>query len=300
MSASIVEGPVRGHAEAIAEDRATSRVVDGVRAERPITPPCIDLLGIRVDSTSYADAADRVVRWALVGESRSVVLAAVNNVMEAHDDRSYRDVMRRADLVAPDGMPLVWALRLFGTRSKRVAGADLTPTILNRAAPNGIPVGFLGGTPRVLERMRAWAETRFPGLEVAFASSPPFRPLSEEEEAALVADITASGARVVFVGLGCPKQERWMDSVRGRLPAVTVGVGAAFDFLSGSKRRAPKVMQRLGIEWVFRLVSEPKRLWRRYTRHNPRFIALFAAQLVRRRRGVPASAGTGPDGMEPT
>lgn len=291
--AAVAGAPV---AEPISEDRRGARSVDGLRAERPIPPPHVDLLGMRVDSTSYADAADRVVRWALAGESRSVVLATVNNVMEAHDDRSYRDVMRRADLVAPDGMPLVWALRLFGAaQSQRVAGADLTPAILNRAAPNGIPVGFVGGTPQVLERMRVWAETRFPGLEVAFASSPPFRPLSQEEDAGLVADITASGARIVFVGLGCPKQEVWMGRVRGRLPAVTIGVGAAFDFLSGSKPRAPKIMQRLGFEWVFRLVSEPKRLWRRYARHNPRFIALFAAQLVHRLAVARASARTRSD-----
>jgi N-acetylglucosaminyldiphosphoundecaprenol N-acetyl-beta-D-mannosaminyltransferase len=125
----------------------------------------------------------------------------------------------------------------------------------------------------------------FPGLDVAFASSPPFRPLSEEEEEQVVADIAASGARIVFVGLGCPKQELWMDRVHGRLPAVTVGVGAAFDFLSGSKRRAPRFMQQAGLEWAFRLGLEPRRLWRRYARHNPRFVALFIAQLLRMRAG---------------
>jgi N-acetylglucosaminyldiphosphoundecaprenol N-acetyl-beta-D-mannosaminyltransferase len=255
--------------------------------------PSVDLLGLRIDSTSYADAADRIVQWARAGESRSVVLCSVNNVMEAHDDRSYRDVMRRADLVAPDGMPLVWALRSFGApRSRRVAGTELTLTILDRVAPNRVPIGFLGGTPQVLERMREWVETRFPGTEVAFAASPPFRPLSPEEEARIVSDITASGARIVFVGLGCPKQEVWMDRVRGGLPAVTVGVGAAFDFLSGGKRRAPKIMQRLGLEWAFRLASEPRRLWRRYARHNPRFMVLFAAQLLHRRADRAAFSGT--------
>ena len=213
-------------------------------------------------------------------------MATVNNVMEGYDDPDYLAAMRRADLITADGMPLVWALRLFGAPvARRVAGSELTPAILRRAAPNGIPVGFFGGTPEVLVRLRGWAEATFAGLDVAFVSSPPFRPLSEEEEEQVVADIAASGARIVFVGLGCPKQELWMDRVHGRLPAVTVGVGAAFDFLSGSKRRAPRFIQQAGLEWAFRLGSEPRRLWRRYARHNPRFVALFIAQLLRMRPG---------------
>lgn len=259
-----------------------------------------NVLGMRVDATSYADAVDRIAAWALAAESRTVVVASVNNVMQSHDDPSFRAVMRRADLVTPDGMPLVWALRLLGEeRATRVAGADLTPAILRRAAAEGIRVGFYGGTPQVLERLRRWAEIRFPALEVAFASSPPFRPPTEDEAARTEAEIAASGARIVFVGLGCPKQELWMDGMRGHLPAVTVGVGAAFDFLSGSKRRAPRILQRLGLEWLFRLASEPRRLWRRYARHNPRFVALLAAQIARDRFGR-TPRHVGPTRKEPT
>jgi N-acetylglucosaminyldiphosphoundecaprenol N-acetyl-beta-D-mannosaminyltransferase len=218
----------------------------------------------------------------------------VNNVMEGHDDHQYLDVMRRADLVTADGMPLVWALGLLGASvAERVAGAELTPAVLRRAAPNGIPVGFYGGTPEVVARLSVWAEAAFPGLDVAFVSSPPFRSVSEEEEEQSVADIAASGARIVFVGLGCPKQEVWMDHVRGRLPAVTVGVGAAFDFLTGSKPRAPRLLQRAGLEWAFRLACEPRRLGRRYARHNPRFVLLFAAQLLRARFGAASRASKG-------
>lgn len=261
-------------------------LIGGTRTVISPGPRSIEVLGTRVDAVTPADAADRVARWALRAESRSVAVATVNNVMEGHDDPDYLAVMRRADLITADGMPLVWAQRLLGAPvANRVAGAELTPAILRRAAPNGIPVGFFGGTPEVLVRLRGWAEATFPGLDVAFASSPPFRPLSEEEEEQVVADIARSGARVVFVGLGCPKQELWMDRVHGRLPAVTVGVGAAFDFLSGSKRRAPRWMQQAGLEWAFRLITEPRRLWRRYARHNPRFVALFIAQLLRVRIG---------------
>jgi N-acetylglucosaminyldiphosphoundecaprenol N-acetyl-beta-D-mannosaminyltransferase len=260
--------------------------VGGIRTVVSPGPGSIEVLGTRVHAITRADAADRVTRWALGGESRSVAVATVNNVMEGYDDPDYLAVMRRADLITADGMPLVWALRLFRAPvAMRVAGSELTPAILRRAAPNGIPVGFFGGTPEVLVRLRGWAEATFPGLDVAFVASPPFRPLSEEEEEQVVADIAASGARIVFVGLGCPKQELWMDRVHGRLPAVTVGVGAAFDFLSGSKRRAPRFMQRAGLEWAFRLASEPRRLWRRYARHNPRFVALFIAQLLHMRLG---------------
>jgi N-acetylglucosaminyldiphosphoundecaprenol N-acetyl-beta-D-mannosaminyltransferase len=274
-------------ADAIATESAQDDAsVGGIRRVVSRGPRSIDVLGTRVDAITRADAADRVTRWALRAESRSVAVATVNNVMEGHDDPDYLAVMRRADLITADGMPLVWALKLFGAPvARRVAGTELTLAILRRAAPNGIPVGFFGGTPEVLDRLRGWAEATFPGLDVAFIASPPFRPLSEEEEEQVVADIAASGARIVFVGLGCPKQELWMDRVHGRLPAVTVGVGAAFDFLSGSKRRAPRFMQRAGLEWAFRLGSEPRRLWRRYARHNPRFVALFIAQLLHLRIG---------------
>jgi N-acetylglucosaminyldiphosphoundecaprenol N-acetyl-beta-D-mannosaminyltransferase len=250
----------------------------------------VDVLGTRVDSTSYADATERIATWAMAGEARTVVIATGNNVMQARGDPRFRRAMRRADLVTADGMPLVWALRLLGAkRSGRVAGPDLTPEILQRAAAEGIPVGFYGGTPQVLELLNTWAGHRFPGLKVAFASSPPFRPLTEAEASLAEDRIVESGARIVFVGLGCPKQELWMDDARGRIGAVTVGVGAAFDFLTGTKRRAPRILQRLGLEWCFRLACEPRRLWRRYASQNPRFVALFAAQLFRDRFFVSAT-----------
>jgi N-acetylglucosaminyldiphosphoundecaprenol N-acetyl-beta-D-mannosaminyltransferase len=257
--------------------------------------PSVDVLGTRVDATSYEDAAGRIVEWAREGRSASVCAAAVNNVMEAYDDPRFQGVMRRADLVTPDGMPLVWALRLLGVRTaSRVAGTDLVPRVLRLAAASGTPVGFFGGTSEVLADLRSWAETLFPNLVVSFAHDPPFRALSEEEELRVVREVTESGTRILFVGLGCPKQEIWMDQARGRVPAVMVGVGAAFDFLSGRKRRAPILLQRVGLEWMFRLASEPQRLWRRYALHNPRFVVLFARQILRdrlSRRGERHAAG---------
>jgi N-acetylglucosaminyldiphosphoundecaprenol N-acetyl-beta-D-mannosaminyltransferase len=243
------------------------------------------ILGMRVDATSYAHAAQEILRWARKGESRYVCVATVNNVIEAHDDPDYRAIMEAADLVTPDGMPLVWGLRLLGvTTATRVYGPDLTPVVCQLAAEQGVPVGFYGGTEDVLEDLTTRLLQRFPGLKITHRASPPFRPLTPEEERRTVEDLERSGARILFVGLGTPKQERWMAAHRHKVHAAMLGVGAAFDFLAGRKRQAPRVVQRLGLEWLYRLVQEPGRLWRRYLYRNPRFVALFGAQLLRERR----------------
>ena len=243
------------------------------------------ILGMRVDATSYAHAAQKVLHWAGSGESRYVCVATVNNVIEAYDDPQYRAVMEAADLVTPDGMPLVWGLRLLGaSTATRVYGPDLTPVVCQLAAEQGVPVGFYGGAEDVLEELVAELERRFPGLKVAYRASPPFRPPTAEEQRRTVEDLNRSGVRILFVGLGTPKQEWWMAAHRPEVRAVMLGVGAAFDFLAGRKRQAPGLVQRLGLEWLYRLVHEPRRLWRRYLYRNPRFVVLFAAQLLKERR----------------
>jgi N-acetylglucosaminyldiphosphoundecaprenol N-acetyl-beta-D-mannosaminyltransferase len=240
------------------------------------------ILGTRADCTTYDDAVRRVLHWASTRESRYVCVSNVHVTMEAYDSPEYRAIVNGADLVTPDGMPLVWALRLFGLRAaSRVYGPTLTGHILARAARDGVPVGFYGGTRDVLGRMIEVSRARYPQLQVAYTHAPPFRTLSEEEDLAVVDDINASGARILFVGLGCPKQERWMAAHQGRIHAVMLGVGAAFDFLAGTKPQAPAWMQRVGLEWLFRLATEPRRLWRRYLYHNPRFVALLTGQYVR-------------------
>jgi N-acetylglucosaminyldiphosphoundecaprenol N-acetyl-beta-D-mannosaminyltransferase len=243
------------------------------------------ILGMRVDATSYAHAAQQVLGWARRGESRYVCVATVNNVIEARDDPGYHAVIEAADLVTPDGMPLVWGLRLLGvTGASRVYGPDLTPTVCALAAEQGVPVGFYGGTEDVLERLTARLQRRLPGLRVVYRSSPPFRPPTLEEERRTVEELHRSGTRILFVGLGTPKQERWMATHKQQVNAVMLGVGAAFDFLAGAKRQAPGLVQRLGLEWLYRLAHEPRRLWRRYLYRNPRFVALFTAQLLAERR----------------
>lgn len=256
--------------------------VGAVRIASPVAARRI--VGLRVDACSYASAGDRILEWARAGESRAVTVATVHSVMEARDDRAFGRLLEEADLTTPDGMPLVWGLRALGARdATRVYGPDLTRALCGRAAAEGIPVGFYGGTPEVLARLVAAVERTYPGLRVAYAWSPPFRTLTSEETAQTRAAIAASGVRILFVGIGCPKQERWILEQRGHVPAVMVGVGAAFDFIAGVKRQAPRLVQAAGLEWLFRLCSEPRRLWRRYCKHNPRFVLAFARQLVHHR-----------------
>jgi N-acetylglucosaminyldiphosphoundecaprenol N-acetyl-beta-D-mannosaminyltransferase len=238
------------------------------------------ILEMRVDATSYASAVETVVGWARNGESRYVCCANVHSVMESFDSPQLRKCMNEADLVTSDGMPLVWALRSLGVpAATRVYGPDLVPKVLRAADREGLRVGFYGGSPDTLKLLSHLTHQQFPGL-VGFEFSPPFRELSPEEDHGIVERINASGVQVLFVGLGCPKQERWMAEHKDRVQAVMLGVGAAFDFLTGAKPQAPGWMQSMGLEWMFRLAVEPERLWRRYLKHNPRFVAHFAAQLL--------------------
>ena len=243
------------------------------------------ILGMRVDPTSYEEATEKVLAWAAAGESRYVCVANVHMVMEAHDNPSFRALVNAADLVTPDGMPLVWMLRKLGyPHQGRVCGPELTSRVCAEAARRGVPVGFYGGHPEALEALVRNLSARFPGLRVVYAYSPPFCPLTPEEDERVTEEINASGARILFVGLGCPKQEWWMAEHKGRVRAVMLGVGAAFDFHAGRVRQAPVWMQRAGLEWLFRLVQEPRRLWRRYLKHNPRFLLLAFLQLTGVRR----------------
>ena len=240
------------------------------------------ILGMRVDATSYREVCGLVMNWGRRGESRYICVATVNNVMESHDSAHVMKVMNEADVVTPDGMPLVWCLRMLGIRSaSRVYGPDLTPLVLQAAADGGLPVGFYGSSQNVLRRLVQMATERFDNLRVAYSYSPPYRPLTEAEDLQVCEDIRRSGCRVLFIGLNSPKQDEWMHTHRGQLPVVMIGVGAAFNFLSGTMPQAPRWMMSAGLEWLFRLITEPGRLWRRYLKQNPRFLYLMSLQLVK-------------------
>jgi N-acetylglucosaminyldiphosphoundecaprenol N-acetyl-beta-D-mannosaminyltransferase len=238
------------------------------------------ILGSRIHAVTPHVALDRVIEWARERTSRYVCFADVNLVMHAHNDASFREIINRAALVAPDGTPVVTALRVLGADANRTCGPDALPLVLSAAEREGLPVGFYGASSATLQKLVARAKAEHPRLHVAYAVSPPFRALTEDEDAAMAAEVKESGTRILFVGLGCPKQERWMAAHSPEIPAVMLGVGAAFDFYAGTVRRAPVWTRQAGLEWTVRLMREPGRLWRRYLLHNPRFLLLFARQLL--------------------
>ena len=234
------------------------------------------VLGMRVDATSYAETADAVIERARAGAGGMVCVATAHMAIECLDDPALRRAVSSSLRVTPDGMSLVWALRSLGVPgATRVYGPSLLEVLCARAEAEGLPVGLHGGAPEVLDALAAELRRRHPRLRIPYAVSPPFRAQDASEEAAAREAIRASGARILFVGLGCPKQERWMAAQRDALPCVQVGVGAAFDFVAGAKPQAPAWMQGAGLEWLFRLVSEPRRLWRRYLVGNARFAYHF-------------------------
>jgi N-acetylglucosaminyldiphosphoundecaprenol N-acetyl-beta-D-mannosaminyltransferase len=240
------------------------------------------VLGQHLDAVSYQEVVDSVVGWAKRHEPRYVCVTNVHVVMEGWDHPEYRSVINRADIVTPDGVPLVWCLRAMGMKhATRVYGPDLTWFICARAAAEGLSIALYGGTNASLTEFKNVLRNRYPSIDIACAISPPFRELDIEEDRSYRQAIMASGADLLFVGIGCPKQELWMHSHVAELQIPMLGVGAAFDFHSGRVRQAPSWMQTIGMEWFFRFLMEPRRLWRRYAWHNPRFILLFLFQYLK-------------------
>lgn len=239
------------------------------------------ILGMRVDATSYSDATQFIIVWAKTGKSCYVCAANVHMTMETHDNSEFAHVVNGAALVTADGVPLVWALRGLGVKgASRVYGPTLTLHVCEASAQERIAIGLYGGTSESLAAFVAFLQKRFPGILVVCQIAPPFRPLTAEEDAAFTKQIVDSGAQILFVGIGCPRQELWMAAHQDHIPAVMLGVGAAFDFHSGRVKQAPSWIQRMGMEWVFRFLMEPRRLWKRYLKHNPRFVMLFALQRL--------------------
>lgn len=241
----------------------------------------ISVIRTRIDPTDYDSVVKKILLWAKEKNSRYICVANVHTLMEANDSADFQSIVNQADLVTPDGVPVVWMLRLKGhSLQERVYGPTLMLKTLEVASITGMPVGFYGGTPEILDQLIKRMLIRFPNLKVGYSFSPPYRDLSPEEDAVICNEILNSKIRILLVGLGCPKQERWMSEHHGKIPAVMIGVGAAFDFHSGLKPQAPGWMQRIGMEWFFRLLSEPRRLWWRYLYHNPRFIFLAIYDLL--------------------
>lgn len=245
-----------------------------------------NVLGVKVSAVNIPLAIEIIDAWIANRERHYVTITGVHGVIESQRDEAIREMHNKAGMVTPDGMPLVWLNHWQGNKHvSRVYGPDLMLAICEASKDAGYKHFFYGGADGVPELLRDKLTERYPHLQVVGTYSPPFRPLTPEEDEEIVRMINATGADIVWVGLSTPKQERWMSAHLGRIDApVMIGVGAAFDFHAGLKKQAPKWMQKRGLEWFYRLLSEPRRLGKRYLINNPIFIGLIAMQMLGLRR----------------
>jgi exopolysaccharide biosynthesis WecB/TagA/CpsF family protein len=252
------------------------------------------VLGVLVDATTYAEATDAVLSAAREGRPFALTALAVHGVMTGVQDRAFNAQLNSFDLVTPDGQPVRWALNLLyhAGLTDRVYGPTLTLKVLERAASEGLPVYLYGSTEETLDRLVPRLQERYPALKIAGREASKFRSAQPGEAEEIAARIAGSGARIVLIGLGCPRQETFAYAMRSRLPMPLLAVGAAFDYHAGSLRVPPAWMQRYGLEWLWRLTLEPGRLWRRYLLLNPNYLVRLAAQRLRVHSATPPAAAT--------
>ena len=242
------------------------------------------VVSLDIDRCTHDSAVERVVSLARGGRGAYVCFGTVHMIMESYDSHEFGDRVNAADMIVPDGMPTVWMQQLQKARDpERVRANDLMMLLMARAEKEHLKVGFYGGRQEVINAILERAGHEHPNLEVAYAFSPPFRPLAPEEDEEITANINLSGIQILFMGLGCPKQENWMADHKSRLKCVMLGVGASFDFYAGNVKESPPWLGRIGLEWLYRLTQEPKRLWRRYLILNPRFMWQAARQMLGRK-----------------
>ena len=252
------------------------------------------VFGVGVSLTDYSDLVGRVIVAAKQRASAAIDFMPVHGLVTAARDPQFREMMNDFDVVAPDGQPVRWSLNMFhrARLSDRVYGPELTRRLCEAAAREGVSIYLYGSSPEVIDKLRTRLLEWFPNLMIAGAESPPFRPLTSSETEQAIERINSSGAGIVFLGTGCPRQEIFAHQNRAKIRAVQLCVGAAFDFHAGAKKMAPKWMQSRGLEWLFRLLSEPRRLGKRYLVTNTTFLALFAREwlVTLARRGSPSAA----------
>jgi N-acetylglucosaminyldiphosphoundecaprenol N-acetyl-beta-D-mannosaminyltransferase len=276
---------------------STPAPIDDARAaddgDPAVPPPSVGVLGVPLALTDYERTMDWMDATIQARGKGYICVAATHTVVATQDDPELNAAVQGASLVVPDGQPLVWAMNALGHEiPHRVYGPDLMAKFCERSALTGARMFLYGGRNQgALVQLALNLRRRFDGLQVVGGYSPPFRTLSEEEIDAVVAEINHAKPDVVWVGIGVPKQEKWMAALRDRIDApVLVGVGAAFDFHAGLVPQAPAWMQSAGLEWLFRLSKEPRRLWKRYLTYNPRFVLGFARQYARHRRALARNA----------
>ena len=236
-----------------------------------------EVLGVKFSAINMPEACAVIDEVIARRDKGYVCVCPVSTIMECQKDENFRRIVNSATLVTPDGMPSVWLGRMYGYKNiARVYGPDLLLAVCEMSSRKGYKNYFYGGTPEVLEKLALNLTARFPGLKICGTYAPPFRELTEAEDKKIVEEINSKSPDVIWVGLGSPKQDLWIDQHRGQINApMMLAVGAAFDFLSGTKPQAPKWMQQAGLEWFFRLCCEPQRLWRRYLIGNTQFLYLL-------------------------
>jgi len=240
----------------------------------------IRVVSLSPNIVSHGEAIRVIADLAKQKRGAYVCFSTVHMVMESYDDPEFGAKVNRADYIVTDGMPLVWMQRLQGAKeATRVRANDLMISLCEFAAKNNLSVGFYGGKQEVIAAIIERARRESPDLKIVYAFSPPFRALTESEDADIIADINRANPDILFTGLGCPKQENWMAAHKEKINCVMLGVGASFDFYAGNVKESPEWMGKLGLEWLYRLTQEPMRLWRRYLILNPRFVFLAALQL---------------------
>ena len=260
-------------------------ISSSVQLEPPL--PVQNVVGFPVSTLSFSGQVEAIIGWAAARQSKVVCVSNVHMLMEGHWHSDFSTVLSDADLLTPDGMPLVWVASLMkGSSQERVAGMELMQALCDRAQASDVSIFFLGAEEETLEKIRFRLTQDFPQLQVAGMISPPFRPLSIEEDEEIVDQINQSGAGLLFVSLGCPKQEKWMSTHREQVQAVMLGLGGAFPVYAGIKQWAPEWVRNNGLEWLYRLLQEPRRLWGRYAQTIPPFLWLAAKQLVKVRLGI--------------
>lgn len=229
-----------------------------------------------ITALNFCETTDKIESWVRDKDNRYVCVCNTHSVVTAGNDQTFHNALNNAGLCVPDGMPLVWALKAYGyDKQDRVDGPNLMLKLCELSDTKGYRVFLYGGTEETLETLEKELVKRFPGINIVGAYSPPFRNLNKDEEEEIVCMINGSKPDLVFVSLGCPKQEIWMFNHKDKIEGVMLGVGAAFEFIIGNIKRPPLIFQKLGMEWAFRLISEPKRLWKRYAYNNPVYIYRF-------------------------
>lgn len=243
--------------------------------------PFKNVIGFPVTASPFDIQIALILDWARNQLSKVVCVANVHMLIEGYRNPDFASVLQEADLVTPDGMPLVWMLRLMNAPTQnRVAGVDILLALCRQASSHNVSLFFLGSQPAILSRIQSRLEKEFPDLKIAGMEPLPFRPLTRTEDEEVVQKINNSGAGIVLVSLGCPKQELWMAQHKNRINAVMIGLGGAFPVYAGIHKRAPGVVRSMGFEWLYRLIQEPKRLWGRYSSTMPIFIWLALKQLL--------------------